>query len=127
MRMVLEEDDVESALMVLGEKRRKSPKNPVEGVRGDGGEVRGRGRDDEEDEALARHLLWVRRVRTLRFSDLGREGYRMLPLIRRPGSAVTKRRRSAVANATSAADDAERDVGARGQDVASRGVKRRSR
>lgn len=31
----------------------------------------------------------------------------MLPLIRRPGSAVTKRRRSAVANATNAADDAE--------------------
>ena len=31
----------------------------------------------------------------------------MLPLICRPGSAVTKRRRSAVANATNAADDAE--------------------
>ena len=49
MRMVLEEDDVESALMVLGEKRRKSPKNPVEGVRGTAGRFAGEG-DDEEDE-----------------------------------------------------------------------------
>ena len=107
MRMVLEEDDVESALMVLGEKRRKSPKNPVEGVRGTAGRFAGEGATTKKTKALARHLLWVRRVRTLRFSDLGREGYRMLPLIRRPGSAVTKRRRSAVANATNAADDAE--------------------
>ena len=107
MRMVLEEDDVESALMVLGEKRRKSPKNPVEGVRGTAGRFAGEGATAKKTTALARHLLWVRRVRTLRFSDLGREGYRMLPLIRRPGSAVTKRRRSAVANATNAADDAE--------------------
>ncbi len=107
MRMVLEEDDVESALMVLGEKRRKSPKNPVEGVRGTAGRFAGEGATTKKTKALARHLLWVRRVRTLKFSDLGREGYRMLPLIRRPGSAVTKRRRSAVANATNAADDAE--------------------
>ena len=107
MRMVLEEDDVESALMVLGEKRRKSPKNPVEGVRGTAGRFAGEGATTKKTKALARHLLWVRRVRTLRFSNLGRDGYRMLPLIRRPGSAVTKRRRSAVANATNAADDAE--------------------
>ena len=107
MRMVLEEDDVESALMVLGEKRRKSPKNPVEGVRGTAGRFAREGATAKKTTALARHLLWVRRVRALRFSDLGREGYRMLPLIRRPGSAVTKRRRSAAANATNAADDAE--------------------
>ena len=76
-RLLVDDDDIEGAIAVLRERRKKSPKNPV--------------RDDTKfplakTTALLRHLRWVRRMRAIRFSGLSDDGDRVLPLVWRPGS-----------------------------------------
>jgi hypothetical protein len=76
-RLLVDDDDIEGAIAVLREQRRKSPNNPVT--------------DDTrfplaKTSALLRHLRWVRRMRAIEFSGLSSDGDRVLPLIWRPGS-----------------------------------------